>query len=68
MAIRNNWEIPLANFTVKAGDNHISRPIAGGQVEAGYIQTGDVKHTNLTVDTKTGEWKEIGFDKMFINE
>lgn len=67
VATRNNWEIPLANFTVKAGDNHLARPIAGGQVEAGYIQTGEVLHSNLTVDTETGEWKVIGFDQMFLH-
>lgn len=66
MATRNAWEIPLANFTVKHGDNHLSRPIAGGVVEAGYIQNGKVHHTNVTLNTDTGEWKEIGFERMYI--
>lgn len=68
MSTRNNWEIPLANFTVNAGDNHLARPVAGGEVEAGYIQFGHAKHSNLTVDTKTGEWEVIGFDQMFIEK
>jgi alkaline phosphatase D len=66
IATRNNWELPLANFTVKAGDNHLQRPVAGGTVEAGYLARGDVVHSNVTVDTETGEWTVIGFDQMFI--
>lgn len=42
------------------------RPVAGGEVEAGFIQEGNVKHSNLTLNTETGEWKVVGFDKMFI--
>ncbi|KJZ72285.1 hypothetical protein HIM_08326 [Hirsutella minnesotensis 3608] len=66
VATRNNWEIPLANFTVAAGENHIRRPVAGGRVESGAVRSGLVKHTNLTLDTETGEWKVIGFEKMYI--
>jgi alkaline phosphatase D len=66
VATRNSWDIPLANFTVKAGANHLQRPIAGGRVESGALRGGTVKHTNLTLDTDTGKWKVIGFDKMFI--
>ena len=65
VATRNAWELPLANFTVKHGDNHLSRPVAG-VVEAGYIQNGKVHHTNVTLNTETGEWKEIGFERMYI--
>lgn len=56
----------MANFTVQRGDNHLTRPIAGGVVEAGVIQHGETKHTNLTMNTETGLWEEIGFDKMYI--
>ena len=66
MATRNAWELPLANFTIKHGDNHLSRPVAGGVVEAGYLQNGKVQHTNVTLNTETGEWKEIGFERMYI--
>ncbi|KAF1815597.1 alkaline phosphatase-like protein [Eremomyces bilateralis CBS 781.70] len=66
VATRNAWEIPLANFTVKAGANRLSRPLAGGNVEAGYLSDGTITHTNLTLNTETGEWKEIGFEQMFI--
>ncbi|UNI16910.1 Alkaline phosphatase [Purpureocillium takamizusanense] len=66
VATRNSWDIPLANFTVKAGTNHLARPIAGGKVESGAIRGGEVKHTNLTLNTDTKEWKVIGFEKMFI--
>ncbi|KAK0387096.1 hypothetical protein NLU13_5409 [Sarocladium strictum] len=66
VATRNSWDIPLANFTVKAGANHLERPVAGGRVESGALRGGEVKHTNLTLNTDNGEWKVIGFDKMFI--
>ncbi|KAE8147732.1 PhoD-like phosphatase-domain-containing protein [Aspergillus avenaceus] len=66
VATRNNWEIPLANFTVVHGDSHLARPVGGGQVEAGYFQSGQVKHSNMTVDTATGKWQVIGFERMFI--
>ncbi|KAL1960530.1 hypothetical protein VTO42DRAFT_7109 [Malbranchea cinnamomea] len=68
VASRNGWDIPLANFTVKSGENHLARPVAGGRVESGYLQGGEVKHTNLTLNTETGEWKVIGFDQMFIKK
>ncbi|KAB8072439.1 PhoD-like phosphatase-domain-containing protein [Aspergillus leporis] len=66
VATRNSWEIPLANFTVKHGDHHLARPIAGGQVEAGFMHNGELKHSNLTLNTETGEWQVIGFDQMFV--
>ena len=68
VATRNGWDIPLANFTVLAGDNHLSRPVGGGQVESGYLQGGEVKNTNLTLNTNTGDWEVIGFDQMFIEK
>ncbi|KAE8391539.1 PhoD-like phosphatase-domain-containing protein [Aspergillus alliaceus] len=66
VATRNSWELPLANFTVKHGDSHLTRPIAGGHVEAGYIHQGEVKHSNLTLNTETGQWQVVGFDQMFV--
>ncbi|TPX12916.1 uncharacterized protein E0L32_006796 [Thyridium curvatum] len=66
VATRNGWEIPLANFTVVSGEDHLHRPIAGGRAESGALRFGEVKHTNLTRNTETGEWKVIGFEKMFI--
>ncbi|KAL8679396.1 MAG: hypothetical protein Q9186_004331 [Xanthomendoza sp. 1 TL-2023] len=66
VATRNAWDLPLANFTVLAGANRLSRPVAGGSVESGSLRGGSVKHTNLTLNTQTGKWQKIGFDKMFI--
>jgi hypothetical protein len=67
IATRNAWEIPLANFTVFAGDNHIRRPKDGSRAESGALKSGEVKHTNLTLNTETGVWKVQGFDKMYLN-
>ncbi|KAF2120145.1 PhoD-like phosphatase-domain-containing protein [Lophiotrema nucula] len=53
---RNNWEIPLANFTVKSGANKLQRPIAGGVVESGSVKGGKTVQTNLTIDTGNGTW------------
>lgn len=66
VATRNAWDIPLANFTVVANDNHLERPIGGGQAESGALRFGEIKHTNLTLNTESGEWEVIGFDQMFI--
>ncbi|KAH8205261.1 hypothetical protein TruAng_000508 [Truncatella angustata] len=66
VALRNPWNLPLANFTVLSGDNRLSRPIAGGSVEAGALRGGQVNPTNLTLNTETGEWEIIGFPKMYI--
>lgn len=51
---RNPWEISLANFTVASGANKLTRPVAGGVVESGSLKYGQVKQTNLTVDTSNG--------------
>lgn len=67
IATHNAWEIPLANFTVLVGDNHIHRPKDGVQAESGALKTGEIKHTNLTFNTETGVWKVKGFDKMYLN-
>ncbi|RKL16186.1 hypothetical protein BFJ68_g5437 [Fusarium oxysporum] len=67
IATHNAWDIPLANFTVLAGDNHIHRPKDGVQAESGALKSGEIKHTNLTLNTETGVWKVQGFDKMYLN-
>jgi len=66
IATRNNLDIPLANFTVNAGDNHLARPVGDGKVEAGYLRDGKVVGTNLTLDTGKGTWEVVGFDKMYL--
>ena len=66
VATRNAWDIPLANFTVVAGENHLQRPIGGGVAESGALRGGEIKHTNLTYNTETKEWDVVGFDRMFI--
>ncbi|KAF2194894.1 hypothetical protein K469DRAFT_774925 [Zopfia rhizophila CBS 207.26] len=53
---RNGWEISLANFTVKAGENKLQRPVAGGVVESGSLKGGKTVQTNATVDTTNGTW------------
>jgi alkaline phosphatase D len=66
VATRNPYEISLANFTVAAGANHLSRPIAGGNVETGALSSGTVKSTNVTLNTATGKYEITSFDQMFI--
>ena len=55
---RNSFEIPLANFSVASGANHLQRPVAGGTVESGALAAGSVVMTNLTNDTSVagGSW------------
>lgn len=50
------WEIPIANFTVKAGENRLQRPVAGGVVESGSLKFGKTVQNNLTHDTSNGSW------------
>ncbi|KAF5021469.1 hypothetical protein F66182_6490 [Fusarium sp. NRRL 66182] len=66
VSTRNSWDIPLANFTVVAGENCLQRPVAGGRVESGALRHGEVAHTNLTLNTETNEWEYIGFDTMHL--
>ncbi|CAG9983238.1 unnamed protein product [Clonostachys byssicola] len=66
VATRNGWDLPLANLTMLPGVNHLERPVAGGRVETGALRGGEVKHTNLTFNTETNEWKVIGFEKMYL--
>ncbi|KAK4157045.1 alkaline phosphatase [Chaetomidium leptoderma] len=66
VASRNAWDLPLANFTVAAGENHLSRPVAGGNVEAGFLRGGTTTGTNVTFNTEEGVWDTVGFETMFI--
>ncbi|KAL2819574.1 PhoD-like phosphatase-domain-containing protein [Aspergillus cavernicola] len=66
VSTRNSWELPLANWTVKHSDSHLQRPLANGAVEAGFIQEGALKHSNVSLNTETGEWKVVSYDHMFI--
>ncbi|KAK5073211.1 hypothetical protein LTR64_000378 [Lithohypha guttulata] len=69
VATRNPYEVPLANFTVYAGDNHLARPVAGGRVASGALQRGEIVMTNLTLNTETGQWgyQASQFNQMFIS-
>lgn len=67
VATRNGWDIPLANFTIYAGANHLDRPIGGGEAESGALRDGKIKHSNLTLDTNSGKWAVVGFDKMHVD-
>jgi alkaline phosphatase D len=53
---RNAWEIPIANFTVKTGENKLQRPVGGGVVESGSLKGGKTVQTNATHDTGNGTW------------
>jgi alkaline phosphatase D len=53
---RNGWEIPIANFTVKTGENKLQRPVGGGVVESGSLKRGKTVQTNATHDTGNGTW------------
>ncbi|KAF2827935.1 hypothetical protein CC86DRAFT_288876 [Ophiobolus disseminans] len=53
---RNGWEIPIANFTVRAGENKLQRPVGGGIVESGSLKFGKMEQNNLTLDTANGTW------------
>lgn len=66
VANRNAYEVSLANFTVKAGANRLSRPIAGGSVYSGATREKEYFPSNLTYNTETKEWSKTGFDTMFI--
>ncbi|KAK3948093.1 PhoD-like phosphatase-domain-containing protein [Pseudoneurospora amorphoporcata] len=66
VATRNGWDLPLANFTVLAGDNHLQRPVGGGKVEAGTLKGGETVGTNVTLDTNAWKWQKVGFEKMYV--
>ncbi|KAI1799189.1 phosphodiesterase/alkaline phosphatase D precursor [Daldinia bambusicola] len=57
--LRNGYEIPLANFTVLAGENRLHRTNGSpaiGNAQAGSLKGGIVTRSNLTYDTETGKW------------
>ncbi|KAF1850252.1 uncharacterized protein K460DRAFT_269400 [Cucurbitaria berberidis CBS 394.84] len=64
VAFRNPFEVSLANFTVKAGANHLQRNVANGSVESGALQRGKTVPTNLTLNTQTGTWNVTGFNQI----
>jgi alkaline phosphatase D len=51
---------------VSAGQNHLSRPVAGGNVEAGFLRGGKTTGTNFTLNTDTSKWETIGFETMYL--
>ncbi|KAK5160953.1 hypothetical protein LTS14_000746 [Recurvomyces mirabilis] len=53
---RNPYEISLANFTVKSGENRLQRPIAGGVAESGSLKGGVIQQTNITNNTMNGQY------------
>jgi len=66
VATRNSFDIPLANFTVVSGENHLQRPVAGGRAESGALRYGEIIHTNFTLNTDTGVWNETEFENMYV--
>ncbi|OTB18438.1 hypothetical protein K445DRAFT_55136 [Daldinia sp. EC12] len=67
VASRNAWDLPLANFTVVAGENKLARPVGGGTVEAGFLRGGKTNPTNITLNTNTWEWDIVGYEQMYID-
>jgi alkaline phosphatase D len=63
---RNGYEVSLANFTVEAGGNRLSRPIAGGTVEDGHLRDGSISMTRLTLDTNTGKYFVHNFTRVTL--
>ncbi|KAL3472259.1 PhoD-like phosphatase-domain-containing protein [Aspergillus californicus] len=66
VSTRNAWELPLANWTVRHSESHLQRPLANGAVEAGFLQEGEIRHSNVSLNTQTGEWAVVSYDHMFI--
>ncbi|KAL1872435.1 hypothetical protein Daus18300_004406 [Diaporthe australafricana] len=66
VATRNPFDLSLANFTMEAGANRLTRPVGGGKVEAGFLRGGETANTNLTLNTETGEYEVIGFETMYL--
>ncbi|KAK0712607.1 PhoD-like phosphatase [Lasiosphaeria miniovina] len=66
LATRNGFEISLANFTVRPGENRLHRYGDGttvsstGAVERGSLQRGKTLASNLTHDTATGKYFVFG--------
>lgn len=65
VAFRNSWELPLANWTVRHEESHLERPLAGGEVEAGWFR-GRTGHSDVSLNTETGAWERVQFEQMFI--
>ncbi|KAK3486750.1 PhoD-like phosphatase-domain-containing protein [Neurospora hispaniola] len=63
---RNGFEVSLANFTVKDGENRLQRygeemvASVDGKVEFGSLQRGKTVTTNLTYDTEEKRWFVFG--------
>jgi alkaline phosphatase D len=53
---RTPYEVSLANFTVKANENHLQRPVAGGIVASGALKNGKTVQLNVTNNTLTGKY------------
>ncbi|KAL5341432.1 PhoD-like phosphatase-domain-containing protein [Aspergillus crustosus] len=66
VSTRNSWELPLANWTVRHSESYLERPLAGGGVEAGFLQEGEIRHSNVSLDTESGKWEVVSFDHMFV--
>lgn len=56
--VQNGYEISLANFTVKSGENRLSRKggVAGGVVESGFLRGGKISGSKTTFDTGSGKF------------
>ena len=54
----NPNELSLANFTVRSGENRLAREptVGGGAVANGYLRGGQVRATNVTNNTQTGQY------------
>ena len=66
VAERNGFEISVANFTVKNGENRLQRPVAGGVVQSGALKGGNATFSNLTLDTNSGKYSFTNFSQMII--
>lgn len=53
---QNGLEISLANFTVAAGANSLSRPVAGGRVASGSVKGGNRDVPSDVFDTYSGRY------------
>lgn len=67
---RTPYEVSLANFTVKANENHLQRPVAGGVVASGALKNGKTVQLNVTNNTLTGKYSiqnvaEFGYGQSF---
>lgn len=53
---QNGLEISLANFTVAAGANSLSRPVASGRVASGSLKGGNSRVASDVFDTYRGQY------------